>query len=490
MARRVAWLVVALVTAGAAPLTAQLATEIVVRGLTNPVAVIADPLDTARLLVVEQRGQVRVVEHGVLLDEPFLDVRVLIATGGERGLLGLALAPDYVDSRRLFVNFTNREGHTVVARYLRSEEQPRRADPASRFDLVWPGGQRFIDQPFSNHNGGHLAFGPDGNLYIGLGDGGSGGDPLNHAQRPESLLGKMLRIDVHVDDDDARGYRIPADNPFAGDDRLRALDEIWAFGLRNPWRYSFDDPDRGGTSALLVADVGQNAREEINFEPANRGGRNYGWRLREGRQPYDDRTPPALLPLAEPIHDYGRALGGSVTGGLIYRGTALDPSFEGRYWYADFISGRVFSIGLHLDDDGAATADDERDHTASLGGRDRLGMVSSFGADHAGELLVVNYTGSVVRITPDFSVVPTAPLHVAATFGAGRASLRWSPAASSVPAADYAVERVRNNRVTERFHVARTQLSVDAEPGDCFRVRARAASGVMGPADATRALLS
>lgn len=453
-------------------------------GLRTPVAIVADPADPSILLIAEQGGLIRVARDGVLLDEPFLDLGDAISTGGERGLLGLALAPDYVESRRLFVNFTNRDGHTVVARFIRQPDLPLQADQTSRFDLQWPDGRRHIAQPFSNHNGGHLAFGPDGHLYIGLGDGGSGGDPMNFAQNADSLLGKMLRIDVRVPEDDSRGYRVPDDNPFVDGTPLRALGEIWAFGLRNPWRYSFDDWTRGGTSALLIADVGQNAREEINFEPSARGGRNYAWRLREGRQPYDERTPPAILPLTEPIHDYGRSLGASITGGLVYRGAALDPSFHGRYFYADFISGRVFSIGLHLDAAGEATADDERELTQPLGARGTLGMVSTFAHDHDGEMLLANYSGgTVVRIVPDFSVVPMAP-DVSADVDEDRVSLAWSRPGGA-EAVGYAVERVRNGTVIERQRVERPEATLDWGPGDCLRVRAEGLDGWSGPASAT-----
>jgi glucose/arabinose dehydrogenase len=375
---------------------AQLRSEVVVAGLRNPVGVLADPADAGVLFVVEQNGFIRVARDGRLLPDPFLDLRDQISTGGERGLLGFAISP-ILESRRVFVNFTNRDGDTVVARFTRREDNPLRADPASRFDLVWPDRRRVILQPFSNHNGGHLAFGPDGYLYIGMGDGGSGGDPFHNAQDPNTLLGKMLRLDVNVDDDNARGYSVPDDNPFNDGLPVRALNEIWAFGLRNPWQFSFDPV----TNALLVADVGQNDREEINFEPAGAGGRNDGWRIREGRRTYDTRRPPAYTPLTEPIHDYDHNVGASITGGFIYRGAALDPSFNGRYFYADFVEGRVFSIGLHLDDAGEATADDEREHTAALGGRGTLGMISAFGVDARRELLVVNWlAGTVLRIAP------------------------------------------------------------------------------------------
>jgi glucose/arabinose dehydrogenase len=237
-----------------------------------------------------------------------------------------------------------------------------------------------------------------------MGDGGSGGDPQNNAQNPDSLLGKMLRLDVSVGDDDARGYRVPEDNPFVDARPIRALPEIWAFGLRNPWQFSFDDTTRGGTGALMIADVGQDAREEINFERRGDGGRNYGWRLREGRRTYDVRRPAAYGPLVDPIHEYDHTVGASITGGVIYRGMRLDASFNGRYFYADFVDARVFSIGLHLDDAGDASAADEREHTAELGGRAVLGAVSAFGVDGDGELLIVNYAaGRILRVVPTVS---------------------------------------------------------------------------------------
>ena len=275
---------------------AQLRSQVVVTGLVNPVAFVADPGDPSTFYVVEQRGTIRIVRNNSVLPAMFLDVRSAISSGGERGLLGLAFPPDAVESRRFFVNFTDPDGHTVVARYTR--DATGAVIPNSRFDLMWPDGRRVIQQPFANHNGGHLAFGPDGYLYIGMGDGGSGGDPQHNAQNPNTLLGKMLRIDVNVPDSDPRGYRVPEDNPFVDRQPIAALAEIWAFGLRNPWRYSFDDWTRGGTGALVIADVGQSAREEVNWEPRGAGGRNYGWRLREGRATYDTRQPAAYLPLA------------------------------------------------------------------------------------------------------------------------------------------------------------------------------------------------
>ena len=383
----------------ASPAAAQIRTQLVVSGLTNPLALVMDPLDHSTFYVVEQRGTIRSLRNGTLSSSFFLDIRSAIASGGERGLLGLAFPPDHATSRRFYLNFTNTAGHTVVARYTRTATGA--VDDSSRFDLMWPDGRRFIEQPFSNHNGGHLAFGPDGYLYIGLGDGGSGGDPLNNAQNPNALLGKMLRIDVTVPDNDSRGYRVPEDNPFVDRQPIAALPEIWAFGLRNPWRYNFDDWTHGGTGALVIADVGQNAREEVNWEPSGRGGRNYGWRLREGRAPYDARTAAAFQPLAEPVHDYPRSVGMSITGGYVYRGAALDPMFHGRYFFADYVAGRVFTIGLALDEQQEARAVDLLELTDILGGTTELGLISSFGVDADAELYIVSYSrGRILKIVP------------------------------------------------------------------------------------------
>jgi glucose/arabinose dehydrogenase len=393
------WLVISLLLSLPVAAAAQMRAQVVAEGFTNPVAFVVDPFDPSIFYVIEQRGTIQTVQNGAVSPAPFLDLRAGISSGGERGLLGMAFAPDAQVSRRFFVNFTNQDGHTVVARFtMRGDGQ---ADPASRFDLVWPDGRRFIEQPFSNHNGGHLAFGPDGYLYVGTGDGGSGGDPLHHAQNPNSLLGKMLRLDVAVPDGDPRGYRIPEDNPFVDRQPIAALGEIWAFGLRNPWRFSFDDWTRGGTGALIIADVGQTAREEVNWEPRGMGGRNYGWRLREGRQDYDARQPAAYGPLTEPIFDYPRSQGQSITGGFVYRGRQLDPMFNGRYFFADYVAGRVYSIGVHLDDRQEATAADHLELTQLLGGTSELGLISSFGVDTEGELYIVSYTrGRILRIVP------------------------------------------------------------------------------------------
>ena len=384
---------------------AQLRGQTVVSGFQSPVAFVQDPTDRTVQFVVQQGGRIRAIRDGSVLPVDFLELTPSVASGGERGLLGLAFAPDYAVSGRFFVNFTNLAGHTVIARFRRSAD-PVVADAASRFDLLLGANQRFIAQPYSNHNGGHLAFGPDGYLYIGLGDGGSGNDPEHRAQNPAELLGKMLRIDVNVPDADNFGYRIPPNNPFLGSNPAR--DEIWAFGLRNPWRYSFDDVTRGGTGALIIADVGQSLVEEIDYEPAGRGGRNYGWRNREGAHDNVVTRPLAYQPPTDPIFEYVRTEGRSVTGGYVYRGSALGAGYRGRYFFGDFITGRVWSILLTIDGAGEARASDRRDHTAELGGSPVVGNVSSFGVDTDGELYLVNYSGSVVKISRSASP-PSAP---------------------------------------------------------------------------------
>jgi glucose/arabinose dehydrogenase len=377
---------------------AQLSSRVYASGFVNPLGFVQDPTDPSVQFVVEQGGRIRAVRNGTVQPTDFLNLASVISSGGERGLLGLAFPPDAATSGRFYVNFTNINGDTVVARFRRSSN-PLIADLASRFDLHWggPTGPAFIAQPFANHNGGNLAFGADGFLYIGLGDGGSGGDPGNRAQNPMELLGKMLRIDVNVPDSDPSGYRVPADNPFLDGMPVVALPEIWSFGLRNPWRYSFDDPARGGTGALIVADVGQNAWEEIDYEPANRGGRNYGWRNREGNHDFNQSMPPAFLPLTGPIHEYNHTVGQSITGGFVYRGRALGPASRGRYFFGDYVARKVWSIALAIDGGtGEATASNLVEHTAELGGNAELGNISSFGIDAAGELYVVSYSRGVI----------------------------------------------------------------------------------------------
>jgi glucose/arabinose dehydrogenase len=399
--RSIAAIAVALVACAVAPARGQVRAELVAGGFTQPVAFVQDPSDATVQLVVQQDGRIRALRDGAVQEADYLDLRAVVRNSGEQGLLGLAFAPDYATSGRVFINFVNTSGHTVVARFRRSAADPLRADPSSRFDLRWPDGQRIIEQPFSNHNGGNLAFGPDGFLYIGMGDGGSGNDPFHNAQNPQTLLGKMLRISVSVSDADPEGYDVPATNPFVGQPGV--LGEIWSFGLRNPWRWSFDDPARGGTGALVIADVGQNNWEEISYEPAGRGGRNYGWRNREGAHDNVLSLPPFSLPLIDPIFEYSHSVGGSITGGIVYRASRLGVAFRGRYLFGDFVRGRVWSVRLTVNAaTGEAVASDLIEHTGDIGAA--AASPSSFGVDAAGEVHVVNYNGNVHRLFD-----PTAP---------------------------------------------------------------------------------
>jgi glucose/arabinose dehydrogenase len=368
--------------------------QVVVSGLEQPVAFAQHPGDPAVWFVAQQNGIVWLLRNRVRQSTPFLDLRGSIAFGGESGLLGLAFPPNYAATGRFYVNFTNTGGHTVVARFLRSTVNGDVADPSTRKDLVWSTGQPFIARNAGNHKGGCLAFGPDGYLYVASGDSGFAGDPQNAAQNPGDLRGKILRIDVSsVALNHANGFVVPPDNPFVDDIPVDALPEIWAFGLRNPWKISFDNPTLGGTGALLIGDVGQGAREEIDFEPVGQGGRNYGWARQEGVADFDPVRPIAFGPLTGPIHDYGRASGASVTGGYVYRGSR-QPSRRGRYYFADFISGRVWSFIIS-----GGAAQNLFEHTGEFGGPGVLGNISGFGEDAAGELYILNYTaGTIVAI--------------------------------------------------------------------------------------------
>ena len=326
-----------------------------------------------RLFVVEQTGAIRIVAGGGVLAEPFLDLGDAIVAGGEQGLLGLAFHPGYARNGRLFVNYTDLRGDTVVSEYRRAPGTDLRADPASERTLL------AIDQPFVNHNGGGLAFGPDGYLYVGTGDGGSGGDPLGNGQALDTLLGKLLRLDV---DSGGRGaYGIPSDNPFVGRDDARA--EVWAYGLRNPWRFSFD----ASTSTLWIGDVGQSDAEEINRAPAAAGGLNYGWNLMEGRacyQPLEGCDRPGL---EKPIATYSHAEGCSVTGGYVYRGSR-HPALRGAYLFADYCSGTIWGL------DAAGRSPQV---PVELLSTERA--LSSFGVDRNEELYVTDLaSGELLRV--------------------------------------------------------------------------------------------
>jgi glucose/arabinose dehydrogenase len=337
---------------------------------------------------------------------PFLDMSGIITSGGERGVLGLAFPPDAATSGRLYINYTNLNGDTVVARLKRSAN-PLVVDRSTLFPMTWSTGGAFIAQPFANHNGGNIVFGPDGYLYIGMGDGGSGDDPMNNAQNPSSLLGKILRIDVSVADGDAKGFRVPADNPFVSNAAFRP--EIWDIGVRNPWRFSFDDIARGGTGALIIADVGQGAWEEVDYEPRGRGGRNYGWRNREGAHAYIGTIAPTFLPMTDPIYQYDHSVGNSITGGFLYRGGAM-PTMRGRYFFADYVRSRIWSAAVTVNGTTQdATISDVVELTNNLQSNIGTGNISTFGLNSAGELFVVDYARGVVH---RFVQVPGAPANL------------------------------------------------------------------------------
>jgi glucose/arabinose dehydrogenase len=342
----------------------------VASGLSQPLFVTA-PAGDPRLFVVEQPGRIRIVSGGALLPTPFIDLTAKISSGGERGLLGLAFHPDYASNGFFYVYYTDTQGDTKVERY-RVSANPAVADPASAQHVL------SVAQPYANHNGGPLAFGPDGYLYVGLGDGGSGGDPQGHGQNAASLLGKILRLDVNG----AAPYAIPAGNPFVGQTGKRP--EIWITGLRNPWRFSFDH-DAG---LLYVADVGQNAWEEVNVVPAASGGLNFGWNLMEAAHCYNG-SGCAQQGLTLPALEYSHSDGCSITGGYVYRGSAI-PSVRGHYFYADYCEGWIRSFRW----DGSQAVDRRSWELGSIGN------VTSFGEDSARELYVTSSSGRVYRFAP------------------------------------------------------------------------------------------
>lgn len=354
----------------------ELALEEVVSGLVQPLQVTYVPGGDGRLLVVEKGGRIQVVEEGKLRTTPFIDLRSVVSTRSEQGLLSIAFHPDYASNRYIYLNFTNRQGATEVVRYTVDPDRLI-ADPQSAVRLLT------IAQPAANHNGGMMAFGPDGYLYIGTGDGGGAGDPWRNGQNMSSLLGKLLRIDV----DGAEPYAVPRDNPFVEEEGVR--DEIWAYGLRNPWRFSFDRQ----TGDLFIADVGQNAWEEINWQPAGSpGGQNYGWNVMEGKSCYPPQSDCDPTGLTLPVHVYANSpeVGCSITGGYVYRGEAI-PALHGWYLFGDYCSGRVWAMDTqHL---GSGKTPEVVQLLQSSA------RIASFGEDEDGELYVADIrSGKVFRL--------------------------------------------------------------------------------------------
>lgn len=346
----------------------------VVGGLQNPVNLANAGDGSNRLFVLEKKGLIRVISGGTLQENPFLDISSQVGSrGSEQGLLGLAFHPDFKSNGYFYLDYTDTSGNTIIARFTADPQASagdQKGDPASEKVLLT------IDQPFSNHNGGHILFGPDGMLWIGMGDGGSGGDPHGNGQSLNTLLGKLLRIDVNRGDP----YAIPADNPFAS--RSSGLPEIWAFGLRNPWQFSFD----AQTADLYIADVGQDQWEEVDFLPSGFPDlpANLGWNIKEGSHPFNSvaSPPPNLI---DPVTEYDHSQGCSIIGGGVYRGQAL-PEFNGVYLFGDYCSGTIWGL-LHL----------------SSGWQSQLlfntgVQIQAFGTDQQGEVYFVASEGSLYRL--------------------------------------------------------------------------------------------
>ncbi len=346
-------------------------------GFNRPILVTNAGDGTNRLFVMEQGGRIWILRDDLVQTPVFLDVSGLLHADvhsgryTERGLLGLAFHPNFAENGYFYINYNDLSGATVVARYTVSAENPDVADPSSARILFT------LAQPFANHNGGHMAFGLDGYLYISVGDGGSANDPQGNGQNRDTLLGKILRIDVNTE----AGYTIPEDNPFVNAD---GADEIWAYGLRNVWRFSFDR----ATGDMYLADVGENQWEEVNFQPADSpGGENYGWNVFEGLHTFSGAQAPADMVL--PIIEYDHSGGCSITGGYVYRGQTLADELAGVYLFGDWCSGNVW----------AAYRDLNGGWRYSVFLRTSR-QISSFGEDEAGELYLVDYSGVILRLQP------------------------------------------------------------------------------------------
>jgi len=333
-------------------------------GIVQPIYVAQAPGERGRLYIVEQRGRIQIFENGAVAKPAFLDIQSKVVSGGELGLLSVAFHPKFATNKRFFVNYTT--------------EKPRLATVVSEFQVGSTVEKEIIriNQPYRNHNGGQLQFGPDGFLYIGMGDGGSAEDPENRAQNLQELLGKMLRLDV----DQGAPYAIPKTNPFAsGGGRA----EIFAWGLRNPWRFSFDR----GTGRLLTGDVGQYKLEEIDIIEM---GKNYGWRIMEGKSCFKPPQGCKKDNLVLPIHEYGRGDGGSITGGYVYRGSKI-PQLAGTYVYADYLTGKLW--GLKINEQTGAPEGNSLLLSTEM-------PISSFGEELDGEVLVVSHSGQIYRLAP------------------------------------------------------------------------------------------
>jgi glucose/arabinose dehydrogenase len=347
--------------------------DVVAAGLTSPVDVVPADDGTDRIFVVQQTGQIRVVRDGAVAEQPYLDIAARLTAGGEQGLLGLALHPDFPDDPRLFVDYTDVDGDTVISSFTASLDADS-ADPESELVLM------HIKQPFPNHNGGAVVFGPDGMLYIGMGDGGSGGDPQGNGQRLDTHLGKILRIDVDVPATQDPPYAVPPDNPFV--DRDGAFPEIWQFGVRNPWRIRFD----AATGDLWIGDVGQNAWEEIDVARKGQSGLDFGWNRMEGFECFAPSSGCDETGLTLPLAAYGHDLGCAVVGGVVVH----DPSqatLDGRYLFADECSGNIWTMD--------PTGDGRREPSLVLESRR---SISAIGQSESGAVYMVDLgSGDLLR---------------------------------------------------------------------------------------------
>lgn len=359
----------------------------IVEGFDQPLYVTGAGDGSGRLFVVEKTGRIWIVRDGEKSARPWLDISDMVSTDSEQGLLGLAFAPDFAESGTFYVDYTRADGATVVARVTAS-------DPASNDPVDFTTEQQLLtqEQPYANHNGGMVTFGPDGYLYIGLGDGGSGGDPHGNGQNLATWLGKLLRINVSgasgATDESltSPAFTVPDDNPFAGGAAAESggapRAEIWAYGLRNPWRFSFDRQ----TGDLWIGDVGQNSWEEIDFQPADSpGGENYGWNVYEATHPFPVGSAAVEGDFTMPVIEYDRDAGQSVTGGYVYRGSEF-PSLAGTYFYGDYESGHIWGL-----------------QRTAAGIKNRLMLmpriaIVSFGEDDAGELYVLDFGGALYRV--------------------------------------------------------------------------------------------
>jgi glucose/arabinose dehydrogenase len=355
----------------------------VASGFSTPLDIKQPNDNSGRLFVVEQGGRIQIIEsNGTRAVTPFLNVTALqgFESGGEEGLLGLAFHPQYAQNRRFFVNYTRRisgQLQTVIAEFAASAANLEFADPATQKILL------VINQPFNNHNGGGLNFGPDGFLYIALGDGGSEGDPQCNGQNINTFLGKILRIDVDSAPAAGKAYAIPSTNPFVG--QVSGLAEIWLYGLRNPFRFSFDTT----TNLLWIGDVGQDSWEEVDRLTPQQGGANLGWNIREGLHPFITTCAQTGTALTDPIFNYDHSQGDeAITGGYVYHGTKA-PALAGLYVFGDFISGRVWEL----------TQDNLGNLSHALLVNTAANDVSAFGQDQSGELYIARYSsGTVVRL--------------------------------------------------------------------------------------------